>query len=90
MTPKLLGERAAADYLGVGLDKLRASGIARRRVYPGQKGLKYYTKDLDDWLDALPKESDKEGENVSQKTDWLAKLDAAHQDQGRQGLHQQG
>lgn len=72
---KLLTVDAAAEYIGVGVQKLKQLAIPRRRVHTGQKGLRYYTVDLDKWLDSLPKE----GEHVQTKTDWLAQLDAAHQ-----------
>ncbi len=55
LQPALLGEDAAAHYLGIGKTKLRGLGITRR-VLGGR--LPYDRRDLDAFVDSLPYEGE--------------------------------
>ena len=68
--PLLLGERAAAEYLGIStakLRELRLQGLVRRRRL-GRRRL-YDRRDLDLLADSLPYE---EAEEQNEAEEWLA------------------
>jgi len=52
-TPWLCGAKAAAEYLGCGLDRVKRLTAARAIPHRKQDGRVFYRRDeLDDWLDA--------------------------------------
>lgn len=85
MTPRLLNQKTAAAYCGMSVPVfVRACPVDRRRVHPGPRGLRYDTRELDKWIDALPNDS-----VVGRKIDvaglerWLERLDGPRQNPRR-------
>lgn len=69
--PRLLGEAAAASYLGVSQTTLRGLGLPRREI--GARRL-YDRIDLDAYADALPYEGEERtaGPTLSPLDEWRA------------------
>ena len=63
---RLLGERAAAEYLGIGPTYLRSLGLPRRVL--GARRL-YDVADLEAFADALPYEGDSGGNGCDEVFD---------------------
>ena len=59
--PALLGEKAAAFFLGIGETKLRELGISRRKL--GRRRL-YDRRDLEAYVDSLPYD-DEDNERIN-------------------------
>jgi hypothetical protein len=51
------------------------------RIRAGDRGLRWDTHELDEWIDSL-----KENSPGSENVDWLARFDGPNQDKRRQGL----
>ncbi len=64
--PALLGEKAAAFFLGIGETKLRELGISRRKL--GRRRL-YDRRDLEAYVESLPYEG--EETQIDKGEEWL-------------------
>jgi predicted DNA-binding transcriptional regulator AlpA len=83
---RLLTIEEAAQYCGIGRESFGVNCPVRpKRVRPGQRGLRYDVRDLDEWIDTLGLAGDVNGLSDER---WLAKLDGTDKDQGHQSLRQ--
>ena len=84
--PRLLTKDEAASYCGMGVESFAANcPVKPIRIRPGDRGLRWDIRELDEWIDSL-----KENSTCSENVDWLARFDGQNQDKRRQGLRQQG
>lgn len=66
LLPRLMGEAAAAQYLGISQTNLRGLGLPRREL--GGRRL-YDRTDLDDYADSLPYEGERRRSRDRQECD---------------------
>ena len=75
---RLLNVDEAAAYCGMGrVSFLSNCPVRAKRIRPGQRGLRYDVRDLDEWIDTLGAA----GDAVA-----FSKFDGTRKDQGRQSL----
>jgi hypothetical protein len=83
---RLLRAADAASYCGVGLDTfLKTCPVQRRRIHPGDKGLRWDVHLLDEWIDNLPLHGTPATVTPEQ---YLEALDGDNKDRGRKVVHE--
>jgi hypothetical protein len=87
--PRMLSKVQAASYCGMGVESFAVNcPVKPIRMRPGDRGLRWDIRELDEWIDSLKQDST--GSENSENVDWLARFDGQNQDKRREGLRQQG
>jgi hypothetical protein len=76
---RLLTPSQAAAYCGIGIEAFHSNCPVRpKRIRPGRQGLRWDIRQLDEWIDALPSEGDRNND-MKTNSEWLATFDASDQ-----------